>query len=54
MSNKIDLTKYTDEIKQEYNKSLETTRANLLFTSEKIENYNNTGVIDPDENEIKK
>ena len=54
MSNKIDLTKYTDEIKQDYNKSLETTRANLLLTSEKIDNYNNTGVIDPDETETKK
>lgn len=50
----IDLTKYTDEIKQDYNKSLETTRANLLLTSEKIDNYNNTGVIDPDETETKK
>lgn len=54
MSNKVDLTKYTDEIKQDYNKSLETTRANLLLTSEKIDNYNNTGVIDPDETETKK
>lgn len=49
MSNKIDLTKYTDQIKQTYNNELETTKANLLLTSEKIENYNNTGVIDPDD-----
>lgn len=54
MSNKIDLTKYTDQIKQTYNNELETTKANLLLTSEKIENYNNTGVIDPDETETKK
>ena len=49
MSNKIDLAKYTDQIKQTYNNELETTKANLLLTSEKIENYNNTGVIDPDD-----
>ena len=52
MSNKIDLTKYTDEITQSYNKELETTKANLLIASEKIENYNNTGLITPgNENE---
>lgn len=47
MSNKIDLTKYTEEITQTYNKELETTKANLLIASEKIENYNNTGLITP-------
>ena len=50
MSNKIDLTKYTDEITQTYNKELENTQTNLLLTSGKLENFNNTGLIDPDEN----
>ena len=48
----VDLTKYTEEISQSYNKELENTKANLLIASEKIENYNNTGVITPgNENE---
>ena len=42
----IDLTKYTDEIKQNYNNELETTKANLLLASEKLENYNTPRVID--------
>lgn len=50
MSNKIDLTKYTDEITQTYNKELENTQTNLLLTSGKLENFNNTVLIDPDEN----
>jgi len=49
MANKIDLTKYTAQLKQDYKKDLETTKANLLIASGNIENYNNTGVIDPDD-----
>jgi len=48
MSNKIDLTKYTEEITQTYNKELENTKTQLLLTSEKIENYNNSEVINQD------
>ena len=46
MSNNIDLTKYTEEIKQAYNKELENTKADLLLTSGNLENDNN--IIDPD------
>lgn len=44
---KVDLTKYTEELKQEYNKELENTKTSLLLTNEKLSNYNMAGLISP-------
>ena len=48
---KVDLTKYTEEIKQEYNKELENTKTSLLLTNEKLSNYNMAGLISPENEE---